>query len=65
VKRNTEHEKALAAQFDRKQIIHDLPTSFNVAKWAYAQIESSGGLTWQRGDELIRLDPVRRQLLGN
>jgi hypothetical protein len=65
VKRNTEHEKALAAQFDRKQIIHDLPTSFKVEKWAYVQIESSGGLTWQRGDELICLDPVWRQLLGN
>ena len=65
VKRNGELGKTLAAEFDRHQIIHDLPTSFKVAKWAYSQIESSGGLTWQRGDELIRLDPAWRRLLGN
>jgi hypothetical protein len=65
VRRNTEFGKALGAEFDHHQIIHDLPTSFKVAKRAYSQIESSGGLTWLRGDELIRLDPGWRQLLGN
>jgi hypothetical protein len=58
VKRNTEQGKTMAAQFDHEQIIHNLPTSFKVAKWAYSQIESSGGLMWWRGGELICLDPV-------
>ena len=42
-------------KFDQHQNIHDMPTSFKVARWAYSQIESSVGLTWQRGEELVGL----------
>lgn len=40
--RNSEHGSTLAIEFDRHQIIHDLPTSFKFARWTYSQIESSG-----------------------
>ena len=65
VTRNAEHGDLMGAQFDQKEIIHDLPTSFKVATWAYSQLESAGGLTWRQGEEMVILDSRWRQLLGN
>jgi hypothetical protein len=64
VKRNADHGNTLAAEYDRERIIHDLPTSSRVARWAYSQIESSGGLTWLRNEELVRLKPGWEKLFG-
>jgi hypothetical protein len=57
VTRNGNNQKALATEFDARGITHDLPTSFQIARWAYGQIESSNGLTWLKGDELVHLRP--------
>jgi hypothetical protein len=36
-----------------------------LAQWAYEQTENSNGLTWVRGDELVRLTPKWRTSFGS
>lgn len=55
VTRNQEHGRSLAAEFDRRGIVHELRTSQKVARWAYSQVESSGGLTWHDSENLVPL----------
>ncbi|MDQ2841960.1 MAG: hypothetical protein M3Y72_13160 [Acidobacteriota bacterium] len=35
----------------------DLPCATRIAHWAYGQIESSSGLTWLKGNDLVALTP--------
>ena len=44
--------RALAVEFDRKNILNDLNTSVRVTNWAYRQTQEAGGLTWQKGNQL-------------
>ena len=38
----------------------DLVAANRIACWAFAQTEAAGGLTWLRGDDLLRLSPEWR-----
>ena len=53
--RNRSCASALSDGFARRQVLHDLPTSVRVARWAYGQASAVGGLTWLRGGDLIPL----------
>jgi hypothetical protein len=55
VERNVQYSLDLAREFNRKEILHDLPTTVHIAEWAYSQTQSAGGLTWLRNDELVPL----------
>jgi hypothetical protein len=63
VQRNERYGKELAVALEARGMVQDLATSNQVARWAYSTLESANGLTWQRGDELTRLDPAWRTLL--
>jgi hypothetical protein len=54
----------LGERFDEKGLVHDLPASLQVARWAYSQAEDSRARVWNREDEVIELDPNWRQLPG-
>jgi hypothetical protein len=55
VERNRRHEGLLLGEFDRRGITHDLPTSIQIAKWAYSQVASTQGLVWVAGTQLAPL----------
>jgi hypothetical protein len=60
--------KQMGREFDRNGIVHYLPTSVRIARWAYGQTFNCQGLTWVRMDELQGLPPdwdqTLRQLLN-
>jgi 5-methylcytosine-specific restriction endonuclease McrA len=53
--RNIQHREHLAAEFGEYGVLHNLPTSARIADWAYGQAFATGGLTWQRGIEMVLL----------
>jgi len=46
----------LTAGFNRRGILHDLPTTLRITDWAYQQCQQAAGMTWVRGNELVKLD---------
>lgn len=54
--RNLTHADALRQEFDRRAVIHDLPTSIAIARWAYRQLSGTHGTVWLAGDRLVPLD---------
>jgi hypothetical protein len=62
--RNAERGGELAVRFDEKGLLHDLPASLQITRWAYAQAEDAGAQVWARRDELVALDPGWRSLAG-
>lgn len=46
----------LASGFSRRGILHDLTTSLRITDWAYRQNQLAAGMTWVRGNELVKLD---------
>lgn len=61
--RNLENRDALAEGFDEAGIVHDLSASWSVARWAYGQVENTGGQVWVEGSELERLSGEWREVL--
>ena len=45
----------MGAEFDRLRVAHRLESSLRIVHWAYQRMESTGGLTWRRRNELIPL----------
>jgi hypothetical protein len=62
--RNLELGAELAERFDEKGLVHDLPASLQITRWAYAQAEDAGAQVWAQKDELVALDPRWRSLAG-
>ncbi|MGD2069817.1 MAG: hypothetical protein PVI57_14195 [Gemmatimonadota bacterium] len=42
----------LGERFDRAGVIHDLPTTWQIARWAYRQVEVAEGQVWVEGSVL-------------
>lgn len=61
--RNAQHRQRLAEEFDRRRVLHDLPTSIRIASWAYQQTSEFNGLTWARQQEMVPLPSDWRQAL--
>lgn len=61
--RNAEHRGQLAEEFDRRGVLHDLPTSVRIASWAYQQTFDVNGLTWAQKEEMVPLPTDWRQSL--
>ena len=53
--RNHQHREQLAAEFRRRGVPHDLPTSVHITNWAYETTYEAGGLTWARKNDMITL----------
>ncbi len=62
--RNAGHREQLAAEFDRRGVLHDLPTSMRIAGWAYQQTFEVGGLAWVKKEEMVPLGPDWRAALA-
>ncbi|UQA62806.1 HNH endonuclease [Polyangium aurulentum] len=62
--RNIELGRKLGEEFDRKGIVHDLPVSWSVTRWAYGQAEATGMHVWAMGAKIEPLDPAWRGLPG-
>jgi len=56
--RNSQHGEELVRELNSREVVHDLEASKQIAHWAYTQVETSGGLTWIRGKELVPLRPT-------
>lgn len=56
VGRNTKHVDELAKGFESIGIVHHLPTSTKVARWAYNQVAATGGQTWTKGKDFEPLE---------
>lgn len=61
--RNAGHRQQLAEEFDRRGVLHDLPTSVRIASWAYQQTFEAGGLTWAKKEEMVPLRADWQQLV--
>jgi hypothetical protein len=53
--RNRVHGDELCGGFDRKGVLHNLPSTVQIAKWAYSRAATTGGRTWKSGNEMIAL----------
>lgn len=53
--RNRTYQEQLREGFEQRQVLHDLPTSISVARWAYGQASDANGLVWVRAKEMAPL----------
>lgn len=54
------HREQPAEEFDRRGVLHDLPTAVRIAGWAYRQTFEAGGLTWAKKEEMVNLQRTHR-----
>jgi len=57
IERNAQHGGELERELNSREVIHDIGVSERIAHWAYTQVQTTGGLTWIRGKELVPLSP--------
>jgi HNH endonuclease len=63
--RNERHGAVLAAGFDARTLVHDLPASLRITRWAYEQAELASAQVWvESRDVLEPLTPAWRALPG-
>ena len=55
VERNDRFGLQLDAEFKRRDLVSDLVSTWEIARWAYSQTFQAHGLTWVGGDSLIPL----------
>src|ERR1051326_5296338 len=63
IDRNVRFASELGGEFDRREVLHDLPTTVHITEWAYTQTESSGGLTWLRKKTTLFLSLANHAVL--
>ena len=62
--RNVRRRAELEQRFDGARLLHDLPSTWQVTRWAYAQAEASGAQVWlASSDALTLLAPDWRAVL--
>ena len=55
VDRNQKHGEALGREFDRLRVVHSLPSTIQIARWAYGSVSMANGLTWKARETLVPL----------
>lgn len=55
VERNQAHGEALGREFDRLGVLHSLPSTTRITRWAYGAVFNGGGLTWKSKQTLVPL----------
>ena len=61
--RNRTCRAALEKGFDECNVLHDLPATYKIARWAYDQVHRSGGQVWVQARELRPLTDDWRRIL--
>jgi len=46
LERNEHHRVTLVQRFDQAGVVHDLPSTLQIAAWAYSQTARAGGQVW-------------------
>jgi hypothetical protein len=62
--RNELNRAVLSERFEAAGLLHDHGASVRVARWAYEQVELSGGQVWVERAALRPLGPEWRGVLG-
>jgi hypothetical protein len=63
VERNRSFGDRLAMEFDRIEMLHNLPSTTRIAHWAYSAASTISGLTWHARETLVPLRGDWRALL--
>jgi hypothetical protein len=53
--RNARGGVELESIFTKARMLHDAPTTLQVAAWSYESVHRAGGLVWSSGDSLVNL----------
>jgi hypothetical protein len=53
--RNRSFGGRLAIEFDRIEVLHNLPSTTRIAHWAYSAASTTSGLTWHARERLVPL----------
>jgi len=61
--RNARFGEEITSELERRGVIAELESSNRVTRWAYAQTEEAGGLTWLRAHEMVPLAAAWRDLI--
>jgi 5-methylcytosine-specific restriction endonuclease McrA len=64
VRRNQLFGDALGKDFDRIGVLHNMPSTDRIARWAYNAADSVSGLVWSSKERLVPLDGKWRELLA-
>lgn len=64
VERNSRYGSQLETEFKKRDLVADLDSTKQIARWAYTQTYQAHGLTWERGDSLVPLPDGWGALLG-
>jgi 5-methylcytosine-specific restriction endonuclease McrA len=64
VERNSRYGLQLDTEFKRRDLVADLDSTQQIARWAYSQTYQANGLTWVRGDSLVPLPDKWEAILG-
>jgi 5-methylcytosine-specific restriction endonuclease McrA len=62
--RNSRYGSQLDAEFKKRDLVADLDSTWQIARWAYTQTYQAHGLTWVRGDSLVPLPEKWEAILG-
>jgi 5-methylcytosine-specific restriction endonuclease McrA len=63
-KRNSRYGSQLDAEFKQRDLVADLDSTVQIARWAYTQTYQAHGLTWERGNSLVPLPEEWVAILG-
>ena len=62
--RNRTRREELEEGFDERKVLHDLPATCQIARWAYGQVHRAGGQVWVQEKELRPLSDDWRRILS-
>jgi hypothetical protein len=62
--RNADQRAEMIQRFDAASMLHDLPASLSVARWAYGQTEGANGQVWVEGKVFCHLGGTWRSVFA-
>jgi hypothetical protein len=63
VERNRQHDEILRVSFDRKDVLHDLSSTMNIARWAYSRAATTGVRAWKEANQVVGLTGIWSSIL--
>ena len=62
--RNRTRREELCLGFDHAGVLHNLPSSIQIAKWAYSRTATTGGRAWKTKNEMVELSGAWSSILA-
>ncbi len=63
-KRNRSHRDELEIGFNEHNVLHDLPATYQIARWAYGHVHRARGQVWVQDKELRTISDDWRKILN-